>query len=81
MSQQEYTPNQPEHLIFNPVFNSFPNNWKSYNYRYIETPYIKLDGTIGWIKKYSFQPGQLFIKLRDVTDYEEYLLDKISKYT
>ena len=81
MSQQEYTPNQPEHLIFNPVFNSFPNNWKSYKHTYIEKPYLKLDGTIGWGKKYSFQPGQLFIKLRDVTDYEEYLLDKISKYT
>ena len=32
---------QPDYLILNPVFNSYPYDWKYYKYVNIETPYIK----------------------------------------
>ena len=69
---------EPDYLILNPVFNSYPNDWKSYKYVNIETPYRKSNNTIGWKKLVSFQPGKLFIKMKDVTNYKEYMLEKIS---
>tara|TARA_B100000925_G_C22001116_1_gene471324 strand:- start:1099 stop:1320 length:222 start_codon:yes stop_codon:yes gene_type:complete len=68
---------QPDYLILNPVFNSFPYNRKYHKYVHIETPYIKKDNTIIWNKIVVLQPGKLFIKMKDISNYKEYMLEKI----
>ncbi len=70
---------QPEYLILNPVFNKYPKDLITYRYINKPEPYKNIFGEIGWINVKVFQPVKLYFKLKDITDYNEYLLERLSK--
>jgi hypothetical protein len=68
---------QPEYIVLNPIYNSYPNNWTSYKYMTIDTPYVDISGEIRWNRVRKLQPGIIYTTLKDVTNYEEYLLERM----
>ena len=70
---------QPEYLILNPVFNKYPNNWITYKYVNKPEPYVNIFGEIGWNNVKVLRPSKLYIKLKNINDYNEYMLERFSQ--
>ena len=70
---------QPVYLILNPVFNKYPKNLSAYHMINKPEPYINIFGEIGWNNVKVLRPVKLYFKFKDITDYNEYLLERFSK--
>jgi hypothetical protein len=70
---------QPEYLILNPVFNKYPKDLITYRYINKPEPYTNIFGEIGWRNVKVFQAVKLYFKFNDITDYNEYLLERLSE--
>ena len=70
---------QPEYLILNPVFNKYPNDWITYKYINKPEPYVDIFGEVGWNNVKVLQPSKIYIKLKNINDYEEYMLKRFSE--
>lgn len=70
---------QPEYLVLNPVFNKFPKHLITHTYINKPEPYIDIFGEVKWHKTKVFQTVKLYFKLKDVTNYDDYILERISE--
>tara|TARA_A100001015_G_scaffold311644_1_gene415295 strand:+ start:794 stop:1048 length:255 start_codon:yes stop_codon:yes gene_type:complete len=70
---------QPEYLILNPVFNKFPKHLITHRYINKPEPYTNIFGEIGWNNIKVFQSVKLYFKLKDINNYDEYMLERISE--
>ena len=70
---------QPEYLILNPVFNSFPKDLITHRYINVNEPYINIFNEIKWHRSKKFQPVKLYFKLKNLDEYDDYILERISR--
>ena len=70
---------QPEYLILNPVFNKYPKDLITHRYINKPEPYTNIFNEIGWRNVKVFQAVKLYFKFNDITDYNEYLLERLSE--
>jgi hypothetical protein len=70
---------QPEYLILNPVFNKFPKHLITHRYIYVNEPYLNIYREVSWHRVKKFQTVKLYFKLKDITNYDDYILERISE--
>jgi len=70
---------QPEYLVLNPVFNAFPKDLITHRYIVVNEPYLDIFNQVRWHRIKKFQSIKLYFKLKDITNYDDYILERISE--